>query len=105
LKATALRRGILGSLLEQDYLEKHFASFSHPGSHRHLQLWSNKAWLVLEPGKTLPSPMRCWFCRYTAFKSYKVMEASTQISRESLGGQARFGRVRNLAGSPLEDNT
>jgi hypothetical protein len=33
------------------------------------------------------------------------MEASTQISRESLGGQARFGRVRNLAGSPLEDNT
>jgi hypothetical protein len=41
----------------------------------------------------------CWFCRHVKCKNYKVMEDSTNISREGLGIQTMYCRVRVSAGS------
>jgi hypothetical protein len=39
------------------------------------------------------------FCKNTEFKSYKVMEASTQMSKEGL---ALYSRVKTSKGNPWE---
>lgn len=31
-------------------------------------------------------PCNVWFCKHTTSKSYEIIEASTHISKESLGG-------------------
>jgi hypothetical protein len=40
-------------------------------------------------------------CRYAKCMSYGVMDASIQISKEGLGGQAMYDRVRLLESNLL----
>jgi hypothetical protein len=42
----------------------------------------------------------CWLCKYVESKSYRVTEASTQVSKEGLGGLEICGRFKIPAGSP-----
>lgn len=103
LKDIALKRA-LGHLLPQGWLESYF-----PRIHFTLTLGSAIQTLKgccsqgpREPGyclswqQTLASSTWCWFCKNVGCWSYRVIEVSTQISNEGLGGQAM---ARILEGS------
>jgi hypothetical protein len=94
----------------QGHLRKYFLKFSHPGTQRPLQpprhsettaaydpigpSYCSSRWqaLALSKNTVFSGMQKC--------KCYGRMEASTQISKESLGDQVMCGGVRIPAGSP-----
>jgi hypothetical protein len=89
--------------LTQDCVRKCFPRFTCPGTQRSLHLWAKRAQLLLELMVNLGViHMMLGFVNMqnTELQSYRIMEASTQISKEGLGGWAMCSRVRFPARNP-----
>jgi hypothetical protein len=65
-----------------------------------LRLWHGYHWLLLVRFAVRTRCKKLLHIKNQAErKSYRVIEASTKISKEGLGGQVTCGRVRTPAGS------
>jgi hypothetical protein len=85
LKDFSLRREIQGSLFPWGCLEKCFLVFRYPRTQRHCSCGPRGPEYYLSWQQSLASSTRCWFCRHIECKSFRVIEASTEILKESLG--------------------
>jgi hypothetical protein len=72
-----------------------YPTFSHPSTQA-IAPWSKEAWLLLALVADLGIIYEMLGFRHAEYKSYRVMEASIQISKEGLRGQAMCSRSRFL---------
>jgi hypothetical protein len=76
-----LRRKVRDGLMTQDCLsQKAITAMAQVGPHRAHAIW----WVL---------PTKCWFCRHAGYNNNGALEVSTEISKESLGGQALWGSL------------
>jgi hypothetical protein len=93
------RESHLGPLLAQDYLGK-FSWFNHPGKSAAKAAMVQGVWLLLELVSELGVVHVILFCRCAECKRHGATEASSEISKESQGGQEMCDRVRIITDGP-----
>jgi hypothetical protein len=88
-------------LVTQGHLKDCFPrTFSHPGTQRQLHAWSKEAQILAKLVADLDIIHLTFFLQVCRMQDLQCLRASTQISKEGLGGQTRYDKVKILQAAP-----